>query len=89
MAAIEPKPMRTVSDDSHSAMNSHEVPVHPEVAQLARKIEGEQAAHGISIAFEDLLIGSTALHLGYSVATLNALSIDTRSFCRSALKYAK
>jgi tRNA(fMet)-specific endonuclease VapC len=52
----------------------HDVPVHPvtlEVAQLAGKIEGEQAAHGISIAFEDLLIGSTALHLGYSVATLN------------------
>jgi predicted nucleic acid-binding protein len=49
--------------------------VHPvtlEVAQLAGKIEGEQAAHGISIAFEDLLIGGTALHLGYSVATLNA-----------------
>ncbi len=41
-------------------------------AQLAGKIEGEQAAQGISIAFEDLLIGSTALHLGYSVATLNA-----------------
>ena len=52
-----------------------DVPVHPvtlEVAQLAGKIEGEQAACGISIAFEDLLIGSTALHLGYSVATLNA-----------------
>jgi tRNA(fMet)-specific endonuclease VapC len=52
-----------------------DVPVHPvtlEVAQLAGKIEGEQAARGISIAFEDLLIGSTALHLGYSVATLNA-----------------
>jgi predicted nucleic acid-binding protein len=52
-----------------------DVAVHPvtlEVAQLAGKIEGEQAAHGISIAFEDLLIGSTALHLGYSVATLNA-----------------
>jgi len=50
------------------------VPVHPvtlEVAQLAGKIEGERAAHGISIAFEDLLIGSTALHLGYSVTTLN------------------
>jgi predicted nucleic acid-binding protein len=49
--------------------------VHPVtlvVAQLAGKIEGEQAAHGISIAFEDLLIGGTALHLGYSVATLNA-----------------
>lgn len=48
--------------------------VHPvtlEIAQIAGKIEGEQAARGICIAFEDLLIGATALHLGYSVATLN------------------
>jgi predicted nucleic acid-binding protein len=48
--------------------------VHPvtlEIAQLAGKIEGEQAARGVSIAFEDLLIGTTALHLGYAVATLN------------------
>jgi predicted nucleic acid-binding protein len=48
--------------------------VHPvtlEIAQLAGKIEGEQAARGISIAFEDLLIGTTALYLSYSVATLN------------------
>jgi predicted nucleic acid-binding protein len=46
-------------------------PVTLEVAQLAGRIEGEQATHGVSIAFEDLLIGATALHLGYSVATLN------------------
>ncbi|MGH9444428.1 MAG: PIN domain-containing protein [Terriglobia bacterium] len=48
--------------------------VHPvtlEVAQLAGKIEGEQATRGIRIAFEDLLIGATALHLEYSVLTLN------------------
>ncbi len=51
-----------------------DVVVHPvtlEVAQLAGKIEGEQASHGVSIAFEDLLIGATALHLAYVVATLN------------------
>src|ERR1700683_1113881 len=42
-----------------------------EIAQLAGKIEGEQAARSVSIAFEDLLIGTTALHLGYAVATLN------------------
>jgi predicted nucleic acid-binding protein len=42
-----------------------------EIAQLAGKIEGEQAARGISIAFEDLLIDATAVHIGYSVATLN------------------
>jgi tRNA(fMet)-specific endonuclease VapC len=46
-------------------------PVSLEIAQLAGKIEGEQAAHGIAIAFEDLVIGATALHLGFDVATLN------------------
>lgn len=46
-------------------------PVSLEVAQLAGRIEGEQAAKGIAIAFEDLVIGATALHLGFDVATLN------------------
>jgi predicted nucleic acid-binding protein len=51
------------------------MPVHPvtfEIAQLAGRIQGEQAAKGVVIALPDLLIGVTALHLGYSVATLNA-----------------
>ena len=47
-------------------------PVTLEIAKLAGKIEGEQAARGVNISFEDLLIGSTGLYLGYSVATLNA-----------------
>ena len=46
-------------------------PVSLEIAQLAGRIEGEQAAKGISIALEDLIIGATALHLGFDVATLN------------------
>ncbi|HLI76808.1 MAG TPA: PIN domain-containing protein [Acidobacteriaceae bacterium] len=46
-------------------------PVSLEIAQLAGRIEGEQAAKGIAIAFEDLVIGATALHLGFGVATLN------------------
>jgi tRNA(fMet)-specific endonuclease VapC len=46
-------------------------PVSLEIAQLAGRIEGEQAARGVSIAFEDLVIGATALHLGFDVATLN------------------
>jgi predicted nucleic acid-binding protein len=48
--------------------------VHPlslAIAQLAGRIEGEQAAKGVSIAVEDLVIGATALHLGFDVATLN------------------
>jgi predicted nucleic acid-binding protein len=47
-------------------------PVSLEIAQLAGRIEGEQAALGNIIAFEDLLIGATALHLGFDVASLNA-----------------
>jgi len=49
-----------------------DVPVHPvslEIAKLAGRIEGQQEAQGIRLAFEDLLIGATALELGYSVAT--------------------
>lgn len=34
-------------------------------------VEGQQEAKGVQLAFEDLLIGVTALHLGYNVATLN------------------
>ena len=51
-----------------------DVPVHPvtlDIARLAGRIEGQQEAKGIRVSFEDLLIATTALHLGYSVATLN------------------
>jgi tRNA(fMet)-specific endonuclease VapC len=51
-----------------------DVPVHPvtlEIARLAGRIEGQQEAKGIKVSFEDLLIGATALHLSYSVATFN------------------
>jgi tRNA(fMet)-specific endonuclease VapC len=39
----------------------HDLLVHPvslAIAQLAGRIEGEEAAKGITIAFEDLLIGA-------------------------------
>jgi tRNA(fMet)-specific endonuclease VapC len=45
--------------------------VHPVTVELAGRIEGEQATLGVSIAFEDLLIGVTALYLDYAIATLN------------------
>jgi predicted nucleic acid-binding protein len=53
---------------------SSDVPVHPvslDIARLAGRIEGQEEAKGIQLAFEDLLIGATALHLDYAVATLN------------------
>ena len=46
-------------------------PIGVEIAQLAGRIEGEQMARGISIAFQDLLIGATALKLGFDLVTLN------------------
>jgi len=46
-------------------------PVDIEIAKLAGQIEAEQAARGITIAFQDLLIGATALHLSFDVITLN------------------
>jgi tRNA(fMet)-specific endonuclease VapC len=50
------------------------LPVHPvtiETARLAGRIEGNQAAKGVTIAFEDLLIGATALLLGFDIVTSN------------------
>lgn len=51
-----------------------DVLVHPltvEIAELAGRIEAEQAARGVKIAFEDLLIGATALDIDFEVVTLN------------------
>lgn len=51
-----------------------DVPLYPvtlEVVRLVGKIEGQEEAKGMRISFEDLLIGATALHLGYSVITHN------------------
>jgi len=51
-----------------------DVPVHPVTLEIARsvgRIEGQQAAKGIALAFEDLAIGVTALELGFDVATLD------------------
>jgi predicted nucleic acid-binding protein len=42
-----------------------------EVVRLVGKIKGQQEAKGIRISFEDLLIGATALHPGYSVVAHN------------------
>ena len=50
------------------------VAVHPltlEIARLAGRIHGEQMGLGIAIDFPDLIIGTTALHLGFGVITLN------------------
>lgn len=56
------------------------VAVHPltlEIARLAGSIHGEQTSRGIAIDFPDLLIGATALHLGFGVVTLNVKHFQT------------
>jgi tRNA(fMet)-specific endonuclease VapC len=51
-----------------------DIPVYPvtiATAKLAGRIEGNQAAQGVTIPFEDLLIAATALQLGFEVVTGN------------------
>jgi tRNA(fMet)-specific endonuclease VapC len=50
------------------------VPIHPvtvSIALRAGQIDGESAAKGLCVALADLLIGVTAMQLGYGVATGN------------------
>ena len=50
------------------------VPVHPvtdSTAEIAGQTSGEQAAKGITLPADDLLIGASAIEQGYAVATLN------------------
>ena len=46
-------------------------PYNQETAMLAGRIDGEQQAEGVTIPFADLLIGVTALSLGFSGLTVN------------------
>ena len=50
------------------------LPIHPvtvPIAIRAGQIDGESQAKGVRLPISDLLIGITALELGYSVATAN------------------
>jgi predicted nucleic acid-binding protein len=50
------------------------MPIHPvtvSIALRAGQIDGEGTAKGVRVALADLLIGVTALQLGYRVATGN------------------
>ena len=46
-------------------------PVTDSRAEIAGKISGEQAAKGITLPADDLLIGASAIEQGHAVATLN------------------
>ena len=52
-------------------------PVTVPIAFRAGKIDGRLQEQGIRIAIGDLLIGSTALELGYAVATANVRHFET------------
>jgi predicted nucleic acid-binding protein len=53
-------------------MSSLEIyPVTPEIARRAGRLDGELAKTGSNIAFPDLIIGVSALELGFSVVTRN------------------
>jgi tRNA(fMet)-specific endonuclease VapC len=54
-------------------------PVTIPIARLAGKIDGELGARGSRVALSDLLIGATALHLGFGVVTYNARHFETIS----------
>lgn len=47
------------------------IPVTVSIALRAGQIDGESTARGVRLAIFDLLIGVTALELGYRVATAN------------------
>ncbi len=51
-------------------------PFTTETAFLAGRIDAEQRSKGVIIPFSDLLIGATALSLGYSVLTLNVRDFE-------------
>lgn len=46
-------------------------PLTTDIARLAGRLDAEQQSRGIVVPFADLLIGATALSLGYSVLTVN------------------
>ena len=46
-------------------------PLTTDIARLAGRLDAEQQSRGIVIPFADLLIGTTALSLGYLVLTTN------------------
>jgi len=46
-------------------------PYTKETALLAGRLDGEQQSRGVVIPFADVLIGATALALGYGVLTAN------------------
>jgi predicted nucleic acid-binding protein len=60
---------RAFLDDLKAALPVY--PITAETAELVGKINAESSQHGITIPFDDLLIGACALERGYAIATRN------------------
>jgi tRNA(fMet)-specific endonuclease VapC len=60
---------RQFFDDLFAAVPSY--PLTFDIARRAARIDAEARRKGITIPFQDLVIGATALEFGYAVATLN------------------
>jgi len=60
---------RKFFDDLFAAVAIY--PLTFDIARLAAKIDGESRQKGVTIPFQDLVIGVTALEFGYAVATAN------------------
>src|SRR5439155_19127051 len=54
-------------------------PLTTDTAKLAGKLDAEQQSRGILVPFADLLIGATALSVGYFVLTVNGRRIHVHS----------
>lgn len=55
------------------------IPIHPvteSTAEIIARVGGEQAAKGINLPFIDLIIGASALELGYAIGTGNIRDFD-------------
>lgn len=61
-------------DDLVEAVEVH--PVTPGVAKRTGRLSGEEAARGITLRFEDLPIGATALELRFEVLTENVRDFE-------------
>ena len=60
---------RVFVQDLRAAIAVH--PLTDQIAELAGLISGREAEKGVTLPFADLLIGATALHLGFEVVTEN------------------
>jgi len=65
---------QTFVEDVLAAITAY--PVTAEIAQRVGVISGQQAERGVTLPFEDLLIGATALQLGFELLTHNVRDFE-------------